>query len=390
MHSDERGKIRFVSIIGQLRAGGLERQLFELLGAIDRDRFEPSVVTFADGGRFFQPIADLDVPLTSLARRGLERTRRLVGILRERQPRLVYAWGTAAMAYGRMAARVRGIRAVTHDGSTAGLPVELRARLANLALLPATAAFTCNSHRRGSELRSLLPVHRSRVVVIPNGVRLPERGVCPEESARLRAELRLPEGPIVGCVARLDGLKNQAAILDAVGILRARQIRASVVLVGGGPMRRDLEDHAARLGLSDRVRLVGETSDVGSYLRGLSAFAFPSLLEGMPNAVQEALAHGVPCVASDVGDIRRLLDDGRAGIVMRPGDVDDLATGLERVLRDPDLARSLGNHGRRHMGEHYSVTTMVRQTESVFLRVLRGGLHPFSPLAPMDGGTAEA
>lgn len=375
-------------VIGQLGAGGLENQLHGLLSNMDAHGFDSSVVTFAQGGRFFEPIAALGVALTALPRRGLHRVRRLAAVLRREHPDVVYAWGTAAMVYGRLAGAFARVRVVTHDGSTGKLPTELRARLANLALLPLTAAFICNSERRAQELRRRLPVHGSRIAVIPNGVAVPERMAGEEDAARLRVELSLPGGPIVGCVGRLDRLKNQRAILDAVRLLEDRGLQASVVLVGRGSSAPEIETHAAALGISDRVRLVGEQRDVWSYLRGFAAFAFPSLLEGMPNALQEALATGVPCVAADVGDIGRLLDGGACGVLTPPGDVAALRDGLWRVLSDQPFAERIGRLGRQRMLDHYSMAALVRRTAVLMERVRKSAPFPFVPLIPAPEAAA--
>ena len=385
VRKDGEGKLRVLHAIGQLWAGGLERQLCGLLEAWSAGRLESSVVTFAAGGRFFEPIAALGVPITVLPRRGPDRVFRLAAHLRRLRPHLVYAWGTAAMVYGRVAGALALVRVVTHDGSTGGLPLPWRVRAANLALLPLTAAFVCNSQRRGAELRRRLPVHASRIAVIENGVSIPDLPADSGSAARLRAELDLPEGPIVGCVGRLDRLKNQEAILEAARLLADRGLLVSVVLVGEGPARRALVERAAALGIADRLRLVGEQRDVGAILRGFAAFAFPTLLEGMPNAVQEALACGVPVVASDVGDVRLLLSDGACGVVIPPGDVAALADGLVRVLREGDLATRLAAAGRRHMRERYSMESSARRTEELFDRVVASTPVPFLPLAKGGG-----
>ena len=163
-------------------------------------------------------------------------------------------------------------------------------------------------------------------------------------------------------------------------ILQDRGIRAAVVLIGQGTARRDLEDHAVGLGIAARVRLVGEQDDVQRYLRGFSAFALPSLLEGMPNALQEALAAALPSVASDVGDVRRLLDDGTAGIVVAPRDVRGLADGLQRILSDATFAEQLGARGRARMKDHYSMEAAARQTGILFRRVINSSKTPFTAL----------
>jgi glycosyltransferase involved in cell wall biosynthesis len=375
------GKVRVLHVIGQLSAGGLERQLCGLLSSLDVARFESEVVTFAEGGRFSSPIAALGVPVTVLPGRAFDRARRLTAHVRRGRPDLVYAWGAAAMAYGRAAGALLRVRVVTHDGSTAALPLELRTRACNLLLLPFTSALVCNSERRGEELRRL-PIHRSRVAVVANGVEVPERTAGEADAARLRAELALPPGPIVGSVGRLDRLKNQRAILDAARLLAGRGVSVSAVLVGQGPETGALLAHAERLGLASRVRLVGEQADVGPYLRGFSAFAFPSLIEGMPNALQEALACGLPAVASDVGDVRRLLDDGACGIVIPPGDAEALCEGLGRVLADRALAERFAELGRRRMRECFSMAGAARRTEAVFRRVLKSAPVPFLPLRP--------
>lgn len=367
-----RQRIRVMHVIGQLAPGGFERQLSVLLAHTDQKEFEPRVAVWRTGGMFEAEIRRLGIPMDAHDGKGLARLLWLRNLLRTHQTDVVYAWGASPDIYATLASLIGGCRrVVVHDGTqAAGLPWRVRA--AHRLLRSRVAAIIANSEKRTRELRQDLGKRATavRIFVVPNGVAIPDSISSPADAAILRTQLDLPAGPIVGSVGRLDRPKNQGAILDAVARLRQSGIEASVVLVGDGPQRESLQAQARELGLAARTRLVGEQSDVDAYLRGFTVFAFPTLLEGMPNALQEALAHGLPTVASDVGDVSRLLDEGRAGILIAPNDGDALAMALERLLRNPGEAQQLGERGRAHMANHYSIGSFVGAVHAVFRDVV--------------------
>jgi len=169
------------------------------------------------------------------------------------------------------------------------------------------------------------------------------------------------EPPHVVCVARLKPVKNLGLLLEACAALQARGVEFRCVLVGEGPCRDDLEAMRARLGLGQVLELTGATKQDGvlAWWRRATIAALTSTSEGMPVCLMEAAACGVPAVATAVGGIPELIEDGVTGFLTAPGDAGRFAAALERLLRDPDLVARLGAAARRRAEERFSLTRQV-------------------------------
>jgi len=188
-------------------------------------------------------------------------------------------------------------------------------------------------------LRRDLWLSRRRVLTIPNGVPAPDL----RHPAPLRADLGLAEQDVlIVAVGNLYPVKGHRYLIEALGLLRERHPRAHVAIVGRGDLQDTLEAQARTLGVGTRVHLLGFRPDVGSVLAAADLFAMPSLSEGLPLALLEAMRAGLPIVATDVGGVRSTLANGEAGHLVRPGDAQDLATGLDWLLSQPSVACVFG------------------------------------------------
>lgn len=184
---------------------------------------------------------------------------------------------------------------------------------------------------------------------------------CGIDTERFRPDGRRAEPPRVVCVARLKPVKNLELLLEACAILRGRGVEFRCALVGDGPCRDELEAMRARLGLGEVLELVGAAEQAGvlAWWRRAAVAVLTSKSEGMPVSLMEAAACGVPAVATAVGGVPELVEDGVTGLLAPAGDAGALAAALERLLRDPELARRLGAAARRRAEERFSVARQV-------------------------------
>jgi glycosyltransferase involved in cell wall biosynthesis len=144
-------------------------------------------------------------------------------------------------------------------------------------------------------------------------------------------------------------------------------------LVGDGALRSSLESQAAALGISGSVEFLGAQDDIGRILQECDIFACPSHMEAFPNVVMEAMAAGLPVVASDVGGIPELIADGRSGVLVLPGAVEPLAAAIVRLMDDGDLATTLGAEAHRGIAANYSFDRMIASMERLYLSELQRG-----------------
>jgi glycosyltransferase involved in cell wall biosynthesis len=202
----------------------------------------------------------------------------------------------------------------------------------------------------------------SRVVVIPNGIDL----VRFDEAATKPLQGPLPEGkPLVAVVANLWPVKGHRTLLDAIGIVRERRPEVRFALVGEGPEREWLQLRAAELGLGESISFLGSRSDVPAILARADAFCLPSLAEGLPDELMEAMAARLPVVASAVGGIPELVD-AQNGFVVPPGKPELLAARLLQVLADPREAARLGEQGRRKIARDYSLARLCERQRRLY------------------------
>jgi glycosyltransferase involved in cell wall biosynthesis len=228
----------------------------------------------------------------------------------------------------------------------------------------AAAAVVTVSEANARYLTSRFDIARSRIHVIPCGI----------DTIRFQPDGRPTGTPLIVCVARLKPVKNLGLLLDACARLIERGVDFRCVLVGDGPMRNDLLEAKGRLGLWDVVELVGavEQTEVIRWWRRASVAALTSESEGMPVCLMEAAACGVPAVATAVGGVPELIEDGVTGLLVAVGDSQAMAAALERLLRDPVLAARLGRAARRRAEQRFSIIHHVDRLLEVWRRAVSG------------------
>jgi glycosyltransferase involved in cell wall biosynthesis len=216
-------------------------------------------------------------------------------------------------------------------------------------------------------LRDNARVPPERITVIPNGVST-DRFRPGIRSGEERARLGLPgsDRRLIGVIARLEPVKNHALLIDAFSLVVQQQPDAFLVIVGDGPLRAQLERQIERLNLHQHVRITGVHPDPAPILRQLDVFALSSEIEGTSMSILEAMATGLPIVATAVGGTPRLLRDGACGVLTDPRDAGALARALLDVLSNPDAAQHLGIRARRTAEAEHSEEHWADQYEEVY------------------------
>jgi sugar transferase (PEP-CTERM/EpsH1 system associated) len=289
--------------------------------------------------------------------------RRVAAALRELRPSVVHTRNWGGMD-GIVAARLAGIRAVAHGEHGWGVDdprgTSRKRILVRRFLQRWVREYTCVSEDIRRWLEAVVRVRRP-VARIYNGVdtvAFRPRGEAREGGGGLG----IPEDAfVVGSVGRLDPIKNFPAFVEAARRLGAR---ARFVLVGDGPERARLESLAG-----GAVKFLGEREDVPDLFRAFDLFVLPSLNEGVSNTILEAMASGLPVVATRVGGNVELVEEGRTGTLVPPGDAGALEAAVRRYLDDPALARAQGAAGRARVLERFGIDAMVRGYEAVYRRL---------------------
>jgi glycosyltransferase involved in cell wall biosynthesis len=175
----------------------------------------------------------------------------------------------------------------------------------------------------------------------------------------------------VGCTARLHAKNDHATLLRAFARVTARWPEARLLLLGRGPEEEALRGLAEELGLATHVRFVGEQEDVAPYLQEMEVYVQSSVAEGMPNSILEAMAAGLPVVATAVGGTPELVVDGQTGLLVPPRDPAGLAMALTTLLSDPTKAASFGRAGRDRVETYFTEAAILQRVEALLDRLVQ-------------------
>ncbi|WP_454696398.1 glycosyltransferase family 4 protein [Achromobacter aegrifaciens] len=376
-------RLRVLHIITGLGQGGAESVLFRLATYPEAD-VEHVVVSLTDEGIYGERLRAAGIAVHAL---GMKRGRVSLGgfmalrsLIVAARPDAVQTWMYHADLIGGLAARLAGVRAIAWGIRNSGEHLERSSRSARMVLRACALlsgripkAIVCAA-QKSAERHADKGYARERMVVIANGYDLSRYAPDGEARVRVRAQWGLPEDvPAIGCVARWDPLKDHANLLRAVAALvrDGRDAGLRCVLIGRG-MDTDNAELAAlidRLGLRDRVVLAGPSDDVPGAMNGLDLHVLSSCAEGFPNVVAEAMACGVYCVVTDVGDAAFIVGD--TGVVVPPEQSEALARGIETALREVasrGRARA-GEAGRARVLENFDLARMVQGYIRVWRRI---------------------
>jgi glycosyltransferase involved in cell wall biosynthesis len=368
-------KIRLAFLVRSLDYGGAQRQLVTLAKALDKSRFEISVLTFYAGQALEQELDGAGVRVISLEKSGrwdlfpfllrlLQHTKRL-------RPDIIHGYLDipnllALLLKPFVRARVVwGVRASRMELRDYNWLLRLAARLErSLARFPDLIIVNSVAARE-HHIAQGFPEHR--LVMIPNGVDTEVFKPNMEARAKLRGEWGVAENTcLIGTVGRIDPVKDLPSLLRAAAIVSPQRPDARFICVGTGAAgyAQQLRTLTADLGLTDRVIWVEARSDIPAVYNSLDLIVSSSRSESFPNAIAEAMACGVPCVVTNVGDSARLVGD--CGIVVPPENPAWLATGILAAIRT-----EAGNNGRSRIIEHFGVGRLTSLTEKTLVLLVR-------------------
>jgi glycosyltransferase involved in cell wall biosynthesis len=379
--------IRLLAVIGSSRIGGAERALATTISRLDPRRFAVEVVCDGRGPaleeyrRHVPKVWCLDLADVFDLRAVL----RLCSIMRRTKPDIVHTHLWNADALGGAAARLARVPVVVSTIHGAyHVPIGERGivRMRREALSRVYRGVYRGFDRLIAVSRYVADdlVHRQGIRVAPAMITVVHNGVDLDGIAQLlqrapRNGARPPRPRLIN-VANFVPMKGQEWLLRALSSVIPEFPGAQCLFVGDGPDRRALEALAHTLGVLEHVTFTGTVVDPLGLVQDSDVFVFPSLVaEGLPMALLEALALSKPVVATDVGGVPEIVEDGKTGLVVPPRDAAALAEGIVRVLSDPVLARRLGEAGRETVLARFPARTMVQRTEELYFGLLgsRGG-----------------
>jgi len=358
-------------VVYSLEPGGMEFGVVKLVNGLDRSRVYSSVCATTPGGRLRSLIA-AHVPVFEMGRRRGNDPRlvwQLFRLFRRERPHVVHthAWGT--LVEGLAAARLARVPVVVHGEHGT---LQLRAHQRSVQRVGWTLAdqVLSVSSRLAARMAAETRFPVNRVQTIRNGVDLSRFGHLSRTEARRVLGLADDE-LVVGTVGRLVPVKDHVSLLRAMAHLAGRHVPATLLVAGDGPLRADLEALAGKLGISGSVRLLGHRPDIEVVLAALDVFVLSSTSEGLSNTILEAMASGVPVVATRVGGADELVDDGVTGVLVPAREPESIAAAVEILARDTPRRVEMGARARQRAGTEFGLPAMVGHYETLYLRLAR-------------------
>jgi glycosyltransferase involved in cell wall biosynthesis len=369
--------------VNELKIGGAEQQLLELVRGMDKSRFLPIVAPLYPDGPLtpeFRSIPGVEV--IDLHRRGKYDPSplwRIARILRRYHVDIVQPFLSPATFFGLIPALVMNtpVKIVTERcgvRQSRGIGYKLYrttedwfSRFAD-AIIPNSMAGENMLLERG------LPAGKIRVIY--NGINHERLQVDPSSVAKHRAELGVTSGgKVVGILASLTPAKGHDVLLRAVASM-GDQHDTRIAVIGDGRLRPDLETLAGQLGISDRVTFFGYQRAVSNYLAACDLLVSASRdNEGCSNSILEAMALGIPVIATDIGGNRELVRDGETGLLTPVGDERALASAIARLVTDDDLAKRCAAQARQMIQQQFSLSRMVQDYEQIYLTAMAKERH---------------
>jgi glycosyltransferase involved in cell wall biosynthesis/2-polyprenyl-3-methyl-5-hydroxy-6-metoxy-1,4-benzoquinol methylase len=372
-----------VELAGSAVHGGGERYLELLIDRLDRDRFAPLLICPEPG-----PFVDL------MQRRGIPTVLvhlaplinpmalfRLVRLLRREHVTILQTHGARSNAYGAVAGWLAGVPVIISTVHNSLLDYEVGEfkrwlyLLAKRCTIHLSDRVICVSAALRQYILDLFQTGPEHTVTVYNGIDLNQFSPAPSGQS-VRAEFKVNGGPLLVVLGRLASQKGHQYLLEALPRLIKEWPELRCLMVGDGELYPELTALAIRLGVAEHCHFTGVRSDVAEVLAAADVVVLPSVSEGFPFVLLEALALAKPVVASNVHAVYELIEDRKSGVLVPARDPKALAYGIGEVLRDPTWAADMGRRGQQVVRERFTVARMVGQTVAVFEQALWGEERP--------------
>lgn len=352
------GNHRLLYIVGQLKPGGLERQLCYLLRGMDRECYKPAVVVweFTKNDIYAKEIASLGIPIYSFSLKASRggKLRGLRALLKHLNPEVVHSYSfftNFAAQWAACGTRTISIGSVRSDFFWAKR--ESGFLLGHLsARWPGTQIYNSYSAAKHAE--------ESKDIFVPKRIFVVRNGLDVKQFAHLSNPI--PDKAIILGVGSLYPVKRWDRLLRATVEIKRKGVECKIQIVGDGPLRCLLHQHSEEMGISHCVEFLGYRQDISSLINSARFLVHTADTEGCPNVIMEAMACGRPVVAMDAGDIPRLVDDGKTGFVVRQGDEVSLVQRILELLQNHSLCVQMGTAARDKADREFGVDRLVTET----------------------------
>lgn len=344
--------------------GGLEKVVVNLCKRLKRGNYNLSICSLTEGKFFKNELMQDGIPVfVEKKHEGIDLSLpwRLAKLFKTHNVDLIHTHNISPWLYGTMGARVAGIKAIVHTEHSNLFSNQKKLKITERFLANFTNVIIADSKEVKYGLIQQ-GIKEEKIVIVYNGV---EVNLISTSKLVLKKRLNLPEDAIViGTVARLVPLKNIDLLIEVSLKLFLIYPNLRVVVIGGGPLLNHFKRKAEKL--KERIKFLGEINNARELLNIFDIFVLPSLSEGMPIAVLEAMATGLPVVATNVGGVSEVVEDSQTGFLVPSGNSNIMAEAIIKILNNPELAKTMGEEGKKRVKEKFSLEKMVNDYEFLY------------------------
>ena len=369
----ENRPLSILYLIYGFRVGGAESYLLDLCKGLDPQKFRPEIIYFYPEEQMLPEFREAGIPCSIFPVKGGEFTLRemwgLSRLIKKLSPDIVHVHLFHASRFGAVAAFLAGSRrivrtkhSVRKPGSKPGKRDRVWQALNHLTISTNVAVSEAVARQIGAQHVIYNGIDTS--YFDPGLVERTDHAVYPEKFG-------VKSGPVIGIAARLALPKGHKTLLEAFSILLPHWPNSKLIIAGDGEERDSLEALILKLNLSEHVQILGSIRNVREFLADLDIFAHPSILEGLGIAVIEAMSMERAIVATNVGGLPELITDGVDGILIEPDNPGALSEAMDRMLRQSALRQEFGENARKKAVEKFSIGTMIRKYEELYLEICR-------------------
>ena len=368
--SPDGARMRLMHVLFSLQTGGAEHVVLNLARKLNPERYELHVCSLSGEGELAPEFRRLGVRVHTLIKRsGIDLTLcvTLTRLFRRERIQIVHTHNVAPWLYAGLAAKLSGA-ALYHTEHSNVFAHQRALLLAERVLAAFTRVIISDSDKVKRQLVERQGIPSRKIVTIVNGI---ETSLFRNEHEADKEQARRAIGvngaaPVIGTVGRLAAVKDQQTLLEAFRQIVSHYPEALLLIVGEGPMRQELEDQTRSLGLGAHVKFLGRRSDIPELLRLLDVFVLSSVSEGLPLTVLEAMAAGVPVVATDVGGLCEVVTDRETGLLVPPRSPTHLAAAVVTLLNDHAMRTAIRHMARQRVRTRFDLDQMVQAYEAAY------------------------